>query len=167
MIVERDVREVLDAVAGIQPVEPVFAVCITYTQGEDLEVPGLQIGLESDRARILRGDPGEFGWVSVWNPSAYATEDVQLANLSSQDPEFAAAQEVVLEALEGVVLEPVRWVLSRVARELPAARMPFVVTDDFVTFVLDASFHEADIIEQLRFVAPADVFARLRERGAV
>jgi hypothetical protein len=164
LVLRRDVEVASSCLRQLQAGEPVAAVCINLTLDESLAVPDLYVVRADEFRRAVEKLDDPEQWMDLWNPAWYPEEDWVETPLV-EDAEFAAAERVLLEALEPLVIDAYRWVMLRVARELNAAP-PIPLAEDGVIYVLNWEFSDL-LLDQLRFVAPADTFARLRRRGLI
>ena len=160
-VVRRDVELASECLKEVQAAAPLAAVCINFTQDESMALPDLLFARADDFAR----EAEELeDWMDLWSPNWYPEDDLVEPPVID-DEEFAEAEQVLAEALEPLVLDPYRWVMLRVARELNA-NPPVALTEDGLFFVLNEDFGD-DVIDELRFVAPAEKFERLRARGLI
>ena len=101
---------------------------------------------------------------TVWNANTYAIDLMSPVPDLRAEPDFLEAELKVVAFLAGRdVLDPARWILDRVARELTLTPPIGPVTDDFVAFVLDEEFDE-DLVSSLKAAAPPTVASALREK---
>lgn len=143
----------------------VCAICIFHEQDDSLIVSDLLLCDEQQRESAIADFDLAEDWMDLWSPSFFEEGEECQVSLEVDDS-FVAAREIVRAALEERVLDPPRWVLSRVARRLSTESLPFPVTEDLVVFVSNDELG-GEFIEELRFVASPQALASLRARGLI
>jgi hypothetical protein len=155
------VAAVLDALGGVGDDEVVHAVALLYGDGQDELEPGL--------VHVALGPPPS------WNVNEWHGPELELEPWPSDSPEVTDASEVLFEALTPECLNPPRWVLVRVARELMSLPLPIRTAPGFLLLPVDLAAPE-HVRPDSEFVAPGvagsipdggpdrgDQIARIRE----
>ena len=164
-LTERQLELIVDQLERRGFDEPICWLCLDSGQDEYLEIATVTAAREGDRAAELRDRDLATEWIQAWNPVWCREEDELLLPL----PAGAAgptAYPALMEDLEGRVLDAARWIALRLAARLNRMPLPLAKTDDFLVFVLSDELSD-EIIEELRFVAPPETYALLRERGLI
>ena len=127
--------------------DEVYALGLVYGDGQDeLEPAALHLAREAGRAAAqASGQP--------WNVNEWDGPELELDPWPSDDDAFMLAGERLAETLEEHGVNPVRWVLARVARELMSRPLPLTTTPDFVALPIDLAAPE-NVDGDLAFVAP-------------
>lgn len=127
-------------------------MALVYGDGQDeLEPAAIHLALETD-------GPDQLG--ELWNVNSWRGPELALDPWPSDDESFAAANELLSEALASHGVNPVRWVLARVARRLAERELPIATADGFVVLPLDQAAPE-QVDEDLTFVSPLEGDGRL------
>lgn len=157
-------RAVQVALSAARPPDEVYAICLWFTETDDSFVPAaVVLGRERDRRQALNLSPVE-AFFATWDANGFTGGDVPVA-ISNDLAEFEQHAVRVREALIARdELEPGRWVLNRVARELSYEPKPFETTSDFVAYPLDGQLSDR-LLESVRFAAPPAAVAELEAKG--
>jgi len=136
----------------------VWAVGLRYADDqEEFEPASVHIGLLREQKSALNAKRMDQLYDPVWDLHRWSCES-ELDPWPSDQPDFAAANELLAQALEDAgVVNPVRWVLARVARAATARAQPVPVTDDFVVVPVDPAAYD-EIAHNVGFCAPAATF---------
>jgi hypothetical protein len=163
VLVERCRRCVAEALDGIEPASPAFALCLFPSDDPDELAPvNIALGLETDRAKALEKSPSE-AFDDVWNPTRYSYISLDEFSDPSDEPEFEAASATVLGWLdEALVADPARWVLEETAAALTREPPLELVTDDFICWVFEQG-HE--LTTSLKWIAPPELQEKLAAKG--
>lgn len=159
---------VLGVLRAAQVDDPICSVCLAPGQESELDVlPLVFAGSAVDRSNVLATseDP-----IDVWNPFEYRdeedlvhpTEDGDDETYVKLDDDLKAAWARVREAVEPLVIDPVFWVLARVAHRLNREPLPLSTTDDVAVWIFDEEFDASALREQLAFVLTPATFEALR-----
>lgn len=167
LIVTRNVDAVATAVAALKLPSPAYALCLWPAEDPcELSPYPLSVGLDVDRVAALSTQAPASAFRAAWNPAEYRFDEVDLDQPGLRATTgYIAAETTVADSLEKQgVLDPARWVLNKVARQLSEQPPLAPVTSDFLAFVLDHNFADF-LLENLRAAAPDRVAETLRAKG--
>ena len=150
-VLDRVTSAVEDALGAADAPEPARAVALVYGDGQDeLEPAAVHLALETDTTDEL----GE-----TWNVNSWQGPELSLDPWPGDDEAFAAANALLFEALDRHGVNPVRWVLARVARRLAGQELPIATVPGFVVLPLDQAAPE-QVAEDMAFVSNREGMAR-------
>ena len=158
--VDRCRRCVTEAVEGVEPTSPAFALCLFPSdEPSELAPVNIALGLEGDRARALGRGTWLEAFDDVWNPTRYAYISLDEFDDPRGEPEFDAAASALVSWLgEAGVGDPATWLLEELAAELTRRPPLGPVTDDFVCWVFAQG---RDLIASLKWILPDETQAKL------
>jgi hypothetical protein len=161
-LVDRNIDCVSQALMPIEPTSPAFALCLeTSDVPEDVYPIAVSLGLEQDRERLVEAGSEWDAWYDVWHSVHYSYLELKLDD-PSEEPEFALAARRVVDWLSRIgEVDFARWVLEEVAARLTRQPPPIPTTDDFVAY---PSHQGEEIIQSLRWIAPAEIQRKLEEK---
>ena len=164
--VDRCRRCVAEAVEGVEPASPAFALCLFSSDDPNELAPvGTALGLESDRERALSRGTWLDAFDDVWNPTRYTYISLDEFDDPRGEPDFDAASSALVSWLaKAGVRDPATWLLEELAAEL--TRMPPIApaTDDFVCWVFAQG---RELIESLEWILPAETRAKLAAKHLI
>jgi hypothetical protein len=160
VLVDRCRQCVAQALEGITPAAPAFALCLFPNQkAYPLAPDNIALGLETDRERERAHRSPFNAFVEVWNPTNYEYISLDEFDDPYGEPEWDAASASVIEwAREARVGDPASWLLEEAAAVLTRTPPLQPVTDDFVCWVFAEG---TDLVESLKWIAPDDVQRKL------
>jgi hypothetical protein len=162
-VIQRAVDNVYERLAGVELASPAFAVALFSEDPEALFAANITIGLDRDRPDALRGVFGAAR-LSIWSAYEFGAAAPHPPQLDG-DPEFVRAQAAVLADLYERDIEPLYHVLNRVAAQIDPRRLPFPVTEDFITYAYAEDAYE--LVENIRWSAGPERLRLLEAEGLV
>ena len=166
-LLERYVHaNVAAALSALPPMnQPVAVLCVFVQQDESPGLPDLILVSDAERTEHLRSLELPDDWADLWH-AGWMGGSATVPACTPSDAVRADGHEL-MAVLEPLAMDPARWLLGRIARELATRPLPFPTTDDFVVFLNASDLPEEEIASELAFLAPARAVAQLRRRGLV
>jgi len=165
-LVDRCRRCVAEAIEGLEPASPAFALCL-FPSDEPTELAPVNIalGLESDRERALARGTWLEAFDDVWNPTRYAYISLDEFADPHGEPEFDAAAAALGSWLaDNGVGDPATWLLEELAAQLTRTPPITPVTEDFVCWVFAQG---RDLLESLDWILPDETRAKLAAKRLI
>ena len=134
-LIERARRNAIERLSGLQLDSPAYAVALFSSDPDLLYGTAITVGLERDRAVALQALAlGEARFL-IWSAAEFGAVASDTPKLV-YDPSFANAQIDVRATLTSRGIWDVqRYVLNRIAAQIPPSDLTFTVTADFVAYV--------------------------------